>query len=139
MALLAALITITPVYILITLASDTSTLFDSHNLKILGNTLSLMGLTVLGSILIGVPLAFISAYVYLPFKKIWLVIFAAPLAIPSYIGAFTLYAAFGPGGEINNLLGFETPPMYGLSGAAIVMTLYTFPFVMMTTRSSCSV
>ncbi|BED89196.1 iron ABC transporter permease [Pseudoalteromonas sp. MM1] len=136
MALLAALITITPVYILITLASDTSTLFDSHNLKILGNTLSLMGLTVLGSILIGVPLAFISAYVHLPFKKIWLVIFAAPLAIPSYIGAFTLYAAFGPGGEINNLLGFETPPMYGLSGAAIVMTLYTFPFVMMTTRSS---
>ena len=136
MALLAALITITPVYILITLASDSSTLFDSHNLKILGNTLSLMGLTVLGSILIGVPLAFISAYVHLPFKKIWLVIFAAPLAIPSYIGAFTLYAAFGPGGEINNLLGFETPPMYGLSGAAIVMTLYTFPFVMMTTRSS---
>ena len=136
MALLAALITITPVYILITLASDTSTLFESHNLKILGNTLSLMGLTVLGSILIGVPLAFISAYVHLPFKKIWLVIFAAPLAIPSYIGAFTLYAAFGPGGEINNLLGFETPPMYGLSGAAIVMTLYTFPFVMMTTRSS---
>ncbi|MCW1717410.1 iron ABC transporter permease [Pseudoalteromonas sp. A3] len=136
MALLAALITITPVYILITLASDSSTLFDSHNLKILGNTLSLMGLTVFGSILIGVPLAFISAYVHLPFKKIWLVIFAAPLAIPSYIGAFTLYAAFGPGGEINNLLGFETPPMYGLSGAAIVMTLYTFPFVMMTTRSS---
>lgn len=136
MALLAALITLTPVYILITLASDTSTFFDSHNLTILGNTLSLMGLTVLGSILIGVPLAFISAYVHLPLKKIWLVIFAAPLAIPSYIGAFTLYAAFGPGGEINNLLGFKTPPMYGLSGAAIVMTLYTFPFVMMTTRSS---
>ncbi|MGB0843103.1 MAG: ABC transporter permease, partial [Pseudoalteromonas shioyasakiensis] len=71
-----------------------------------------------------------------PFKKLWLVLFAAPLAIPSYIGAFTLYAAFGPGGEINQLLGFETPPMYGLTGAAIVMTLYTFPFVMLTTRSS---
>ena len=40
------------------------------------------------------------------------------------------------GGEINNLLGFKTPAMYGLPGAAIVMTLYTFPFVMMTTRSS---
>lgn len=136
MALLAALITLTPVYVLITLASDSSAVFDSHNLTILGNTLSLMGLTVIGSILIGVPLAFISAYVHLPFKKLWLVIFAAPLAIPSYIGAFTLYAAFGSGGEINNLLGFETPAMYGLPGAAIVMTLYTFPFVMMTTRSS---
>ena len=136
MALLAALITLTPICILMVLASDSSSYFDSHNLTILGNTLALMGLTVLGSILIGVPLAFISAYVHLPFKKAWLVLFAAPLAIPSYIGAFTLYAAFGPGGEINNLLGFETPSMYGLSGAAIVMTLYTFPFVMMTTRSS---
>ncbi|MAA72951.1 MAG: ABC transporter permease, partial [Bermanella sp.] len=73
MALLAALITLTPVFILMVLASDASTVFDSHNLKILGNTLSLMGLTVLGSILIGVPLAFISAYVHLPFKKAWLV------------------------------------------------------------------
>ncbi len=136
MALLAALITLTPIYVLITLASDTSSVFDSHNLDILANTLSLMALTVLGSILIGVPLAFISAYVHLPFKKLWLVIFAAPLAIPSYIGAFTLYAAFGPGGEINNLLSIPTPSMDGLSGAAIVMTLYTFPFVMMTTRSS---
>ncbi|WP_462159868.1 ABC transporter permease [Pseudoalteromonas sp. GB56] len=135
-ALLAALIALTPVYVLVTLASDSSTFFDSHNLTILGNTLALMALTVLGSIVIGVPLAFISAYVHLPFKKLWLVLFAAPLAIPSYIGAFTLYAAFGPGGEINNLLGIETPQMYGLSGAAIVMTLYTFPFVMMTTRSS---
>ncbi len=135
-ALLAALIALTPVYVLVTLASDATSFFDSHNLTILGNTLALMALTVLGSIVIGVPLAFISAYVHLPFKKIWLVVFAAPLAIPSYIGAFTLYAAFGPGGEINNLLGIETPQMYGLSGAAIVMTLYTFPFVMMTTRSS---
>ncbi|MEO2280026.1 ABC transporter permease [Pseudoalteromonas pernae] len=135
-ALLAALIALTPVYVLVTLASDATSFFDSHNLTILGNTLALMALTVLGSIVIGVPLAFISAYVHLPFKNIWLVVFAAPLAIPSYIGAFTLYAAFGPGGEINNLLGIETPQMYGLSGAAIVMTLYTFPFVMMTTRSS---
>ncbi|MBB1470972.1 iron ABC transporter permease, partial [Pseudoalteromonas sp. SG41-5] len=136
MALLAALIVLSPIFILITLATDASSLFDNHNLSILGNTLSLMVLTVIGSILIGVPLAFISAYVRLPFKKVWLVFFAAPLAIPSYIGAFTLYAAFGSGGEIHNLLGIELPSMDGLSGAAIVMTLYTFPFVMMTTRSS---
>ncbi|GAP73531.1 iron ABC transporter permease [Pseudoalteromonas ruthenica] len=136
LALLAALVALTPVYVLLSLASDANTLFDSHNLEILGNTLALMALTVLGSILIGVPLAFISAYVHLPLKKFWLVLFAAPLAIPSYIGAFTLYAAFGPGGEIEGLFGLTTAPMYGLSGAAIVMTLYTFPFVMMTTRSS---
>ena len=53
MALLAALLALVPVYILITLASDATAVFDSHNLKILGNTLSLMVLTVIGSILIG--------------------------------------------------------------------------------------
>ncbi len=52
------------------------------------------------------------------------------------IGAFTFYAAFGPGGEIENLVGLATPSASGLWGAALVMTLYTYPFVLLTTRAS---
>ncbi|UTF61598.1 iron ABC transporter permease [Gilvimarinus sp. DA14] len=136
LALLIALFALVPVGVLVSLASDTAQLFDAHNLKVLGNTLALMGLTVLGSVLIGVPLALLTAYVYLPWRRLWLILFAAPLAMPSYIGAFTLYAAFGPGGEINNLTGLPTPAFYGLPGAALVMTLYTYPFVLLTTRAS---
>lgn len=136
LALLIALLALLPVLVLFELASDSAELFDARNLAVLGNTLALMGLTVIGSVLIGVPLAFLTAYVQLPMKRLWLILFASPLALPSYVGAFTLYFSFGRGGEIENLLGFATPPISGLWGTALVMSLYTYPFVMMTTRAA---
>ncbi len=136
LALIIALVALVPVGVLFALASDTAELFDAHNLRVLTNTLLLMVFTVLGAVLIGVPLAVITAYVQLPWRRLWLILLAAPLAIPSYIGAFTLYAAFGPGGEIENLIGLPTPAVHGLAGATLVMTLYSYPFVMLTTRAS---
>ena len=136
LALIIALMALVPVGVLFGLASDEVQLFDARNLKVLTNTLLLMVFTVLGSIVIGVPLALLTAYVQMPWRRLWLILLAAPLAIPSYIGAFTLYAAFGRGGEIENLLGLPVPAMDGLVGATIVMILYSYPFVMLTTRAS---
>ncbi|WP_226702519.1 ABC transporter permease [Microbulbifer elongatus] len=136
LALVIAVLALVPVGVLMGLASDSAELFDAHNLKVLTNTLLLMFFTVLGSVVIGVPLALITAYVQVPWRKLWLIVLAAPLAIPSYIGAFTLYAAFGRGGEIQQLLGLPMPSVKGLAGATLVMTLYSYPFVMLTTRAS---
>ncbi len=136
LALLIALMALLPVGVLFSLAQDSAQLFDTHNLRVLGNTISLVVLTIIGSVLIGVPLAFLTAYVHMPFKRFWLILLAAPLALPSYIGAFAMYFSFGTGGEIENVLGISTPPISGLWGSALVMSLYTYPFVMMTTRSS---
>ncbi|MBJ2130437.1 iron ABC transporter permease [Alteromonas sp. IB21] len=136
LALLIALMALLPVGVLFSLAQDSAQLFDTHNLRVLGNTISLVVLTIIGSVLIGVPLAFLTAYVQMPFKRFWLILLAAPLALPSYIGAFAMYFSFGRGGEIENILGITTPPISGLWGSALVMSLYTYPFVMMTTRSS---
>ncbi|WP_299591895.1 iron ABC transporter permease [uncultured Microbulbifer sp.] len=136
LALVIALLAFVPVGVLVGLASDSAELFDAHNLRVLTNTLLLMLFTVLGSVAIGVPLALITAYVQLPWRRLWLIVLAAPLAIPSYIGAFTLYAAFGRGGEIQQLLGWPMPAVNGLAGATLVMTLYSYPFVMLTTRAS---
>ncbi|PRO70250.1 ABC transporter permease [Alteromonas gracilis] len=136
LALLIALMALLPVGVLFSLAQDSAQLFDTHNLRVLGNTVSLVALTIIGSVLIGVPLAFLTAYVQMPFKRFWLILLAAPLALPSYIGAFAMYFSFGRGGEIENILGISTPPISGLWGSALVMSLYTYPFVMMTTRSS---
>ncbi|WP_334020917.1 ABC transporter permease [Alteromonas sp. S015] len=136
LALLIALMALLPVGVLFSLAQDSAQFFDTHNLRVLGNTISLVILTIIGSVLIGVPLAFLTAYVQMPFKRFWLILLAAPLALPSYIGAFAMYFSFGTGGEIENVLGVSTPPISGLWGSALVMSLYTYPFVMMTTRSS---
>lgn len=138
-AALVALAALVPVGVLIALGAGAAEPFSAHNLEVLFNTLLLMVLTVAGATLLGVPLALITAYVELPWRRVWLIALAAPLAMPSYIGAFTFYAAFGPGGEIENLTGFPTPGVHGLAGAALVMTLYTYPFVLLTTRASlCS-
>ncbi len=136
LALLVSLISILPVAVLFDLVEAPVSLFEARNLTLLLNTLLLTGFTVLGSVAIGVPLALLTAFVRLPFGKLWLVVLAAPLALPSYIGAFTIYAAFGPGGEIETALGLATPSVDGLFGASLVMSLYTYPFVLLTTRAS---
>ncbi|MCU7554771.1 iron ABC transporter permease [Alteromonas sp. ASW11-19] len=136
LAFLIAVLALLPVGVLIELAADSASLFDSHNLRVLGNTLALMVLTIIGAVLIGVPLALFTAYVQLPFKRLWLILLAAPLALPSYIGAFAMYFSFGRGGEIESLTGIPMFSVSGLWGTALVMSLYTYPFVMMTTRAS---
>jgi len=110
--------------------------FDARLVEIAANSVTLAGLTVFGAILVGVPLALITSHADLPFRGLWLALLASPLAVPSYIGAFSWFAAFGPGGEIERLTGFSMPPARGMIGAALVMTLYTYPFVLLTTRAS---
>ena len=131
-----AILAVLPLLVLLDLGAGADTLWDPHWLEVLGQSLALAGLTVVGSLLLGVPLAVMTAYVRLPLRGLWLPLLAAPLAMPSYIGAFTFYAAFGPGGEIQQLTGIPTPELRGLTGAAVVMSLYTFPFVLLTTRAS---
>lgn len=136
LALIIALLALLPVVVLVQLAAGSAELFDARNLAVLGNTLALMLLTVIGAVCIGVPLAFLTAYVRMPLRRLWLILLASPLAMPSYVGAFTMYFSFGRGGEIENLLGFSTPAVTGLWGTALVMALYTYPFVMLTTRAA---
>jgi iron(III) transport system permease protein len=136
LAALVALAALLPLGVLLQLGWDATGAFSSRTLGILLNTLLLTFFTALGATLLGVPLALVAAYVQLPWKRLWLILLAAPLAMPSYIGAFTFYAAFGPGGELETLFGLNTPRLDGLPGATLVMTLYTFPFVLLTTRAS---
>ncbi|TQQ80521.1 ABC transporter permease [Halonotius roseus] len=106
---------------------------------ILRNTLLLVvGVTVF-SILIGVPLAWLTVQTDLPFRRFWSIIVALPLVVPSYIGAFTFVSAFGPRGEFQEILqplGVERlPEIYGLPGSILVITLYTYPYVYLTARA----
>ena len=135
-ALVIALLALSPVLVLFGLLGDNPEFIAPRNFDLLANTLLLVILTAGGALLLGVPLALLTAYLRLPWSRLWLVLLAAPLAMPSYIGAFTFYAAFGPGGELENLTGLTTPSARGLTGAALVMTLYTYPFVLLTTRAA---
>ena len=135
-SVLVALAVLAPIGVLVNLSVGADLDLGGQTTAIVANTLGLTALTVLGAVLVGVPMALVTAHTDLPGRHVWLALLAAPLAVPSYIGAFAYFAAFGPGGEVETLTGLATPPIRGLGGAALVMTLYTYPFVLLTTRAS---
>ena len=113
---------------------------SEETLTVLKNSLLLMGGVTAGSVLLGVPLAYLTVRTDLPFRRFWTIVAALPLVIPSYVGAFTVVSAFGPRGRFQDMLeplGIEQiPEIYGLPGAILVITLYTYPYVYLTTRAA---
>jgi iron(III) transport system permease protein len=83
---------------------------------------------------IGVPLAWLTTRTDLPGRRVWAVLLALPLVIPSYVGAFALLGAFGPRGMLQGRLegwfGIERiPDISGFAGAFLALTLFTYPYV----------
>jgi iron(III) transport system permease protein len=106
---------------------------------VLLNSLVLVGAVTGASILLGVPLAVLTVQTDLPFRRFWTVAIALPLVVPSYIGAFAYVSAFGPSGALADMLaplGIGVPTVYGLGGTALVLTLFVYPYVFLTTRAS---
>ncbi|MFB6165374.1 MAG: ABC transporter permease [Haloarculaceae archaeon] len=117
-----------------------SLLVSDTTLEVLANTAALVAAVTTASVLLGVPLAVLTVQTDLPFRRFWTVTAALPLVIPSYIGAFAFVSAFGPRGALADALApfgvQQLPPIYGFLGAAMVLTLYTYPYVFLTTRAS---
>ncbi len=93
----------------------------------------------LASILVGVLLAWLTVRTDLPGRRFWAVATALPLTLPSYVGAFTLIAALGPRGLLQTWLeplGIERlPSIYGFPGALLALTLFTYPYVLLSVRA----
>jgi iron(III) transport system permease protein len=89
------------------------------------------------SALIALPLAFLTARTDLPFRRLFTVLFALPLALPSYVGAFALLSAFGAGGPLARLLDTR-PDLYGFSGATLALTLLGFPYIFLPLHAAFS-
>ena len=103
-------------------------------------TLHTIGLAVavtLAATAIGVTLAWLAVRSDMPGRRVWATLFALPLVIPSYVGAFTLLSALGPTGELQRLLeplGVERlPDITGFPGAFLALTLFTYPYVYLVT------
>jgi iron(III) transport system permease protein len=113
---------------------------SAEAMGVLRNSLLLTGGVTAGSLALGVPLAYLTVRTDLPFRRFWTVVVALPLVVPSYVGAFAAESAFGPTGEFADVLepiGIDTiPAVDGLSGATLIITLYTYPYVFLTTRAA---
>jgi iron(III) transport system permease protein len=84
------------------------------------------------SLAIGVPLAWLVVRTDLPGRRVWGLLAALPLVIPSFVASLALLGMFGPRGMLQQALeplGVERlPDIYGYWGSLLALTLSTYPY-----------
>lgn len=128
-------------YLLIVVAGEPRAAWDAvwrpETLALLVRSAGLALAVAAGATAIAVPLAWLTARTDLPGRRAWTVLATLPLVVPSYIGAYLLVSALGPRGELQRLLGIEQlPSIYGFGGAWLVLTLFTYPLVLLPVRAA---
>ncbi len=105
--------------------------------RLVWNTLILAVGVVTTTIAVGVPLAWLVTRTDLPARRVWGTAAALPLVIPSYVAAFCLLGFFGSRGLLADALEVERlPEVKGYWGSLAALTLATYPYVFLLTRSS---
>lgn len=115
-------------------------LLRAQTVRLLGRTFGLAAAVTASTIAIGVPIAYLTTRTDLPGRRAFTVLTALPLVIPSYVGAFALIAALGPGGLIEGWLAplgvSRIPEVHGFPGAYLSLTLFTYPYVQLTVQGA---
>jgi iron(III) transport system permease protein len=107
----------------------------------IGRTVLLAAAVCGASVLIAVPLAWLTVRSDVPLRRWWSLLTPLPLVMPSYVGAYLFLSAFGPRGMLQQVLqpffGVERlPEVYGFPGAVILLTLLCYPYVLLSVRAS---
>jgi len=132
--LVAAVASLPLIYVLVRAAgagADTwSELLDRRIPELLAATVGLAAVVCAATLLIGVGLAYLVVRTDLPGRRALTVLCALPLAVPPYVGSVIYADVLGPRGGLRDVLGVEElPSIFGFTGSALVLTLFTFPYV----------
>ena len=95
-------------------------------------TLALALAVSLSAAALGTAMAWLTIRTDLPARRVLAVTAPLPLVIPSFVGAAALQAAVAPNGMLDELvpaLAGRLPNVDGFSGAWLVLTLFTYPYV----------
>jgi iron(III) transport system permease protein len=112
----------------------------TRTLQLLARSVGLAAAVTATAVLIGVPVGWLTARTDLPGRRLFTVLTALPLAVPSYVAALAVVATFGPRGTIARWLGplgvDRLSEVYGFPGAWLALSLATFPYVTLTVRGA---
>ena len=143
--LVAGLILLSPTYLVFrSFNTDIFTwqlLIRPRILMVLLRTLLLVFSVTVISSLIAIPLAWLQVRTDLRLRKLWSVITLLPLVIPSYVGGFIFIVALGPKGMLQKLLDSilavdRIPDINGYFGAVVILSLLSFPYILLTVKSA---
>ncbi len=109
-------------------------LLASHRtLAPLWRTVQLAVLVSASTAVLGTALAWITTRTDLAGRRFWRIVVPLPLVYPSFVGAAAFISGLSPGGIVHDLagdLGFDLAiRLHGLTGAWLVLTLFTYPYV----------
>lgn len=98
----------------------------------LKNSFIVCTLATIFSVLVGLPMAYITSRFHVPGKKFINLMVILSLLSPPFIGAYAWIILLGRNGLVTNILaaiGITAPTIYGLGGIIFIFTLKFFPYV----------
>lgn len=142
---IAALAVLVPIvvplgFLIARVVSSTSSAWDvlltQRTAWLLARSAGFTATVTLTAVVLGVGAAWAVTRYELRARRLWTVLVALPLAIPSYVIALTLISFFGPRGVFADLTGIGTPGLSGFPGAWIALSISTYPYVYLITRAA---
>jgi iron(III) transport system permease protein len=107
---------------------------------VFGRTFLLIALVTVISVIVAVPVAWLTVKSDIPLRRVLSVASVLPLVVPSFVMATTVIEMYSPKGVLQGWLsglGVERlPDIYGLGGATLVLVLMTYPYVLLTVRGA---
>lgn len=114
----------------------TGILASSRTFDLATNTVLLTSAVTLSSTIVGIAAAWIVVRGPVRAQKLWSVLVALPLVIPSYVIALAVISATGPSGLLTELTGLELGRLRGFWGSLVALTVSTYPFVFLVTMAA---
>jgi iron(III) transport system permease protein len=122
-----------------TLDQSAAVLLEGQTWLIAGRSVLLSGGVALVCVLLSLPLAWLTHCTDLPGRRAFQILLNLPLAVPSYVSAFVVMAAFHQDSWLHlalQPLGVERmPDARGWSGAAMAL-MYSYPLALLTTQAA---
>jgi iron(III) transport system permease protein len=110
--------------------------FRHRNLELVANTLGLAVAVVAGTLVVALPLAWLTTSTNLPGRYLVTVFCMLPLATPGYIVAYILLSLGSPAGPLHELFGHSMARVTGFWGSLLTLIIYNFPFMYLNLRTA---
>ncbi len=106
------------------------------------NSIVVAVLSTVSATALALPAAFAVSRVRIPFRNLILALSVIPLVAPPFIGAYSWIVLLGRNGIVTHFIGqwfgIAMPPIYGMFGVVLALSLSLFPFIFLIVQGALS-